>query len=734
MSVGDFIDTAACAVFLEHRACPRHCGELLMGKDWQHHLDNECSERELMCVLGCGEVVSGYQMDSGEHAQVCPMNMYLERAERALQESSVKEYRLAMENAYEERERARARIRARAERDPGAVFTTLEVKQRVRRIEAEGHNLLSRARRKVKEKLVNVIAVASQGADADKPAQGTTSAAKFWDTINNSKERTRATRPWDVGAPVLDPLFDVLEEARICSGDPQLRRQAEALLLASVRRGLQAALETNDDQSSELKDALQNAYDALKLCELEDPGDLPAVIRESEGEAVRAGLRELQTTCKEFLDAVKGGDVDLAQWLLDKEQANPSILDPRTGIPPIVIAAKAGDLSMCELLISRGTDIDGRCSADGTTALHWTAHARSSRVVSLLLSKSANPRLQEKRGQDALMKLVRRDFYAPADGCETGWEPQYGRHLSGPELPSSGWMNLDSAKVAGELDPDCIGFSVRGEPSSDTDMRTYYITLHGAGRVLPQRTEADIAAEAARLKAHEEMVARKKADYLEMIEGATGKKRIGLARQLALLENEQRRIKQEKERPPTADEEELGPRPGEVEVDGIWSHLDAGWTFFVKATMDPAHDVREMVAAGADACAQDLDGMTALHHHLLSAPGRGSPACVAALLRGAADVNTRDYGKRGTTPFLIAVQCKRADLVKMMLEDAWPPADVDTKAQDGTSVLAMANTSGAREVASLLRNHGASEWEAAEVVLGPRTVFSFDTRKPPLAN
>jgi len=731
MSFGDFIDTARCAVFLEHRACPRHCGALLMGKDWQYHLDYECPERELMCTLGCGMRVSGEEFDSGEHAKTCPMNMYLERAERALQESAVKEYRLAMENAYQERERARGRIKARAERDPGSVFTSLECKQRVRRIEAEGHNLLSRARRKAREKLVNVIAVACQGEDAGKPSDGPTSAAKFWDTIDNSKEYSRRARPWDVGAPVLDPLFDVLEEARICSADPKLRRQAEALLLASCKRGLEAALETNDDQSSELKFALRNSYDALKLCELEDPGDLPAVIRLAEDEAVRAGLREKQTTSKEFLEAVKGGDVDLAAWLLDKEQANPSFHDPRSGIPPIVTAAKAGDISMCELLIEKGTEIDGRCTADGTTALHWTSHARSSRVVSLLLSKSANPRLQDKRGQDALMKLVRRDFYNTADGCEIGWEPQYGRHLSGPELLSSGYMNLDSAKVAGELDPACVGFSVRGEPSSDTDMRTYYIILHGAGRVMPEKSEADFAAEAARIQAIADALARKRKDLEDMIAAAKGKQKAGLMQQLAEMDKEE---KKEKVRPPTPPGEKLRLRPGEVEVNGLWTYLDYGWTVFIKAANDPAHDVREMVTAGGDAGAQDLDGLTPLHHHLLSAPGRGSPACVAALLQGAADVNTRDYGKRGTTPFLIAVQCKRADLVKMMMEEAWPPGDVDTKAQDGTSALAMANASGAREVADLLRKAGASEWDMAEVRLGSRTVFSFDTRKPPLVN
>merc|ERR1712232_915310 len=116
------------------------------------------------------------------------------------------------------------------------------------------------------------------------------------------------------------------------------------------------------------------------------------------------------------------------------------------------------------------------------------------------------------------------------------------------------------------------------------------------------------------------------------------------------------------------------------------------------------------------------------HHHLLSAPGRGSPVAVAALSRAGADVNHCDSSGRSSTPLLLAVTARRADLVRMMLSDAFPPADVDVRTADGTSALALAEELGAREVAKVLRDAGASNWADAEVRLGAGTVFSFDTR------
>ncbi|CAE8645873.1 unnamed protein product, partial [Polarella glacialis] len=251
--------------------------------------------------------------------------------------------------------------------DPGiGCWTTPENALRIRSIEEEGHNLLSRAKRRAKEKLVSTIALAGFGADLTgemRKTDGPANAFKMADSVNNAaKEVQRSARPWDMEAPALGPLMDVLEEAAICSADVKLRRQAEVLLLASARRALEAALNCVEDQSLALEDAIGTARAALRLVELEDPGDLPRLKELAEEEVHCAILRELPDALPEFHDAVAKGDIDLVTWLLDREQANPSATNVRTGIPPIVLAAKAGDVAMCKLLLGRGADVDGRVS------------------------------------------------------------------------------------------------------------------------------------------------------------------------------------------------------------------------------------------------------------------------------------------------------------------------------------------------------------------------------------
>merc|ERR1711957_780582 len=81
-------------------------------------------------------------------------------------------------------------------------------------------------------------------------------------------------------------------------------------------------------------------------------------------------------------------------------------------------------------------NIDERTVADGMSALHWATHLRYARVQALLLASSANPRIQDRRGQDPLMKLLRRDFDGPAAGCAFSFHgPLPGRQLEGPDLP-----------------------------------------------------------------------------------------------------------------------------------------------------------------------------------------------------------------------------------------------------------------------------------------------------------
>lgn len=245
------------------------------------------------------------------------------------------------------------------------------------------------------------------------------------------------------------------------------------------------------------------------------------------------------------------------------------------------------------------------------------------------------------------MKLLRRDFTAPAPGCAWTWELQRGNaSLPGKELPGSGVMDMDAAKAGGEAKDACVGFSFARLSGSGGDNPEGYVSFRG------KPDGSQIA---------QDMVDRKS---------------------------------------------------------------------YLKIAAEPTHDVREMLANGADVSARDTGGLTALHHHLLSAPSGGSVGVVVMLLAAAADVNARDDTARATTPLLLGVAAKRADLVRKMIHEAWPPADVDARNSENVCALQLAESSGARAVADVLRKAGASTWSGVEFRLGARTTFCFDSRTP----
>jgi len=492
----------------------------------------------------------------------------------------------------------------------------------------------------------------------------------------------RAARPWDLETPSLQQLLDALEEAAIAGADVSLRRRGEARLLNLLRRIVDCALNIGDDQQRVLQDALAKVRDAMPRIELEDPSDLFPTIERAMVASQKANLQGLTSSAPEFFQALVEGDVDLCGWLLERERANPSIPDPRSGLPPLIIATKNGDLPMCRLLIEWKADADDRCALDGSSALHWAAHNRNFPLMKALIEFKANPRLQDKRGLDALMKLVRRDFVKPAKGCAVSWEVQYGRRLPGARLPNSGIMDLESAQVSAEADVDCVGFSFRAISAASGSSR-WRIILRGAGEAASPAPPPPA-----------------EPDGVEGLETA-------------------------EEGMPTLTEEELLQMQEEAEDEDLW-------VTYLKVPSDPIHDLRALLAAGADATACDRSGLTALHHHLRSCPKRGDVGAVAALLRGGADVNAVDRTDRAETPLGMVVAAKRADLVQLMLTEAFPPANVDAGAADGSSLLSLAEASGSQEVAKLLRDAGAIDWQRAEVRLGARTTFSFDTRSPPL--
>lgn len=663
-------------VFLQPRHCPLLCGATILGREYKSHIEHFCPERWALCPDGCGQEVRGKELPS--HTAVCPMLLLLDKADVALRESAYKELKGVMAQIFRERIVANGRMEARKAALSAKGWPTKRCEIRVAKVEEEMRYLAERCRRRSRARMIAAVASRSSDKDGDEQelveeedrfreeendATFARSTTQLWDSLSSSAERSANTIS-SVHMERLQELLDALEEGTVCASDQGLRRRCEA----AVANLVEAAIEIGDKAG--LVEVANRAGQAMREIDLFDRDTLPALLGRIAMMLHHTALQEVVESDPHFFDAVGSGDVDVCSWYFQRHRANPSTPHPRTGLTPLVIAAKSGDLDMCSMLIANRAEVNGRCKADGFTALHWASHLRYARIAEALLASRANPKTKDRHGQDALMKLVRRDLEAAAPGYSWGWEVQPGRRLPGNEIKEcSGVMSVEEAKVTGELEPACVGFTFRSAGIGDEPQHPVHISVRSARELTPQ----------VRMRTFE----------------------VGLS----LLETKEE----------TKEEDE------------------SLWTTYLRVHNDPAHDIRMLLGAAADPAAEDDNGMTALHHHLLSAPGRGSMPAVAALLHAQADVNHRDRTRRSTTPLLLAVAARRVDLVEIMLMKAWPPADPDTTASDGSTALELAETKGAREVAALLRSVGASTWREAEAHLGHSTTVFVDTRLPVLS-
>merc|ERR1719326_1441084 len=98
---------------------------------------------------------------------------------------------------------------------------------------------------------------------------------------------------------------------------------------------------------------------------------------------------------------------------------------------------------MIKALLEHRADVNARCEVDGLSAIHWAAQWRHVQTAEVLLKGGANPRLKDWRGQDALMKLVRRSIDKPPHGCLASWTVRACRkEMPGTELQGSGMMSI----------------------------------------------------------------------------------------------------------------------------------------------------------------------------------------------------------------------------------------------------------------------------------------------------
>lgn len=102
--------------------------------------------------------------------------------------------------------------------------------------------------------------------------------------------------------------------------------------------------------------------------------------------------------------AVCNGHRSVAEFLLDKKARSNSIM----GEPPLHSAVVKGDIGMVELLLANGAKIDesywsGRDNyPDSATALDKAAEAGNYEMTKLLLSKGANPNIENNKGYTSI--------------------------------------------------------------------------------------------------------------------------------------------------------------------------------------------------------------------------------------------------------------------------------------------------------------------------------------------
>ena len=155
--------------------------------------------------------------------------------------------------------------------------------------------------------------------------------------------------------------------------------------------------------------------------------DLNAVagyyLEEGKEWAVKGGRRQAKAALLELgiswhaeslAQCVRDGDTKAVELFIDS--GFPPDIREKTGVPMLCLAARSKHLSIVELLLERGADIDAQSDDRGYSPLMDAAQQGDARLLRFLLEKGADTDLQSKDGQTALVLAVGR---SDADIVET---------------------------------------------------------------------------------------------------------------------------------------------------------------------------------------------------------------------------------------------------------------------------------------------------------------------------
>lgn len=147
-----------------------------------------------------------------------------------------------------------------------------------------------------------------------------------------------------------------------------------------------------------------------------------------------------------YLQHVKEGEVEKATKFLDEGAVKASCVDEE-GVSGLMMAAMAGNVAMCEMLINRRAQINWVEPINSRTPLMFAAQGGFTSIVDLMLKSGADIMKQDSEGQSALM------WAALGGKTETA---KLLKAQGGPELlalkNTGGTTALDVAKVVGHTE------------------------------------------------------------------------------------------------------------------------------------------------------------------------------------------------------------------------------------------------------------------------------------------
>lgn len=94
------------------------------------------------------------------------------------------------------------------------------------------------------------------------------------------------------------------------------------------------------------------------------------------------------------------GDVNMLHEALTKHKASANVID-KEGATPLIYAARKGNVSICQVLLEAGADVDAQDHTYGWTAFMHSTHHKHHEVARLLSQHGANVTLRAKNGSSA---------------------------------------------------------------------------------------------------------------------------------------------------------------------------------------------------------------------------------------------------------------------------------------------------------------------------------------------